>query len=262
MDDRDVFFPNIFYFIHRECTPTWKLDENTTGSLNITYVTKGTANYVINNEIYNVSAGDLLCLPSRTVRSAETSTDDLMACYSVDFNLFDVQGKPVSSPFPMIHRIGIHPDIINLYNELSYVLLNKNPGHKIKMCGLFMIILYRYYELTVCNAKPSVTDPRIYKSIRFISQNCFRKITTKELADNVNLNPVYFGALFKKETGVSVNGYIVRIRMNHAENMLKSGEYTINETAEHCGYSDVLYFRKHFKLTMGYPPSQCLKSLY
>ena len=262
MDARDDFFPDIIYFIRRECTPSWRMDEQTTNIINITYVTRGVAGYVINGEKYDVAAGDLLCLPAGTVRAATTPVDDLMVCYSTDLKLIDAQGEQIPPPFPVIHRVGLHADLINLYNELNFILLNKGPGCNIKARGLFMIILHRFYELVLCKEKPSVTDQRVNKAIRFISENYFRKITTRELAANVSLNPVYFGAIFKQETGMSVNGYLVRIRMNHAKNMLKSGEYTINETAEHCGYSDVLYFRKQFKLVMGYPPSLCFKNLY
>ena len=100
-------------------------------------------------------------------------------------------------------------------------------------------------------------DPRIQKTIKYISEHYSENISVAKLAELVRLKPVYFGALFKQETSVTVNQYLAQIRINHAENMLCKGEYTVNETAERCGYNDVHYFRKQFKSILGYLPSQC-----
>ncbi|MDR3284830.1 MAG: AraC family transcriptional regulator [Treponema sp.] len=84
------------------------------------------------------------------------------------------------------------------------------------------------------------------------------QLTVREMAERLNLNPVYFGALFKKETGVTMNQYLIQTRMRNAENMLRSGEYKIKKAAERCGYTDMYYFRKQFKAQIGIPPSQCI----
>jgi YesN/AraC family two-component response regulator len=78
------------------------------------------------------------------------------------------------------------------------------------------------------------------------------------LADLVGLHRVYFGALFKKQTGITVNRYITRTRVRYAENMLRSGEYRVQEVAEKCGYNDIYSFYKNFKAAMGIAPSKCI----
>ncbi|RIX51677.1 AraC family transcriptional regulator [Paenibacillus nanensis] len=61
-------------------------------------------------------------------------------------------------------------------------------------------------------------------------------IQVKDLASLVGPNPSYFGTLFKKHTGTTVNAYINWVRINNAENLLASGEFSIAETAYKCGY--------------------------
>jgi AraC-like DNA-binding protein len=61
-----------------------------------------------------------------------------------------------------------------------------------------------------------------------ISSHVFRKCA----ADS-------FDHLFKRETGMSIHQYINKVRTRNAENMLKSGNYKVEEIAEHCGLSDV-----------------------
>jgi AraC-like DNA-binding protein len=57
----------------------------------------------------------------------------------------------------------------------------------------------------------------------------------------LSLNAAYFGTLFNRETGTSVNRYIARIRIRNAENILRSGVCRVTEAAEQCGYSDMCH---------------------
>lgn len=136
--------------------------------------------------------------------------------------------------------------------------MRKENGYLIKSQALFMLILHRFFELTIYKNNSYTMDPRIQKTIKYISDHYSEDLSVAKLAELVRLKPVYFGALFKHETSVTVNQYLTQIRINHAENMLRNGEYTISETSERCGYNDVHYFRKQFKSILGYLPSQCI----
>ena len=75
-----------------------------------------------------------------------------------------------------------------------------------------------------------------------------------------NLSPLYFGTLFKQETGLTFRQYLTNIRINQAENLLSSGMYNVSEAAAECGFSDVFYFSKVFKEHRGISPSEVIKS--
>jgi YesN/AraC family two-component response regulator len=84
------------------------------------------------------------------------------------------------------------------------------------------------------------------------------------MAGITGLNAVYFGALFRRETGMTLNRYLLKTRMKNAENILRSGNHTVEETARRCGYNDAWYFSKHFKKECGISPSECIpkKNIY
>jgi two-component system response regulator YesN len=80
----------------------------------------------------------------------------------------------------------------------------------------------------------------------------------QKMANMVGLSSVYLGALFKKKIGVSMNRYLINVRIKNAENMLRSGNYKVGEVVERCGYGDVFHFYKQFKTVMGISPSECI----
>jgi YesN/AraC family two-component response regulator len=156
----------------------------------------------------------------------------------------------------MVNHIGLRDDIIQLFHDLNYTWTDRQPGYTIKSRGLLLMILHRFLELTVYNNEATVKDHRIENVIRYITQHYSERLTVEKLASMVNLNAAYFGTLFSREIGTSVNHYIARIRIRNAENILRSGVYRVTDVAEQCGYSDMYHFYKHFKALTGLPPSK------
>lgn len=57
-------------------------------------------------------------------------------------------------------------------------------------------------------------------------------------------------------TGYAPADYIRMIRLQHAAQLLKQGEYTIAEITDRVGFSDAKYFREVFKKYYGVSPSK------
>jgi AraC-like DNA-binding protein len=247
--------PDIDYVIFRKCTPAWRMYQHKINSCDITYIIEGKAQYIINGNSYSLQAGDLLCLPEGCVRSGVTYPNSLMRCFSVDFSMSDYSGEAVALPFPIVSHISCQNDIISMFHNLVNTWIEKQPGYVIKTQGLFLLILYRFFELIVFNSDSEEGDYRVKKAIRYIAKHYSERLSVKDIAGMVGLNAVYFGALFKQSTGLSINRYVIQTRIKNAENLLISGEYHVEEVAAHCGFSDVAHFYKLFKELMGFPPS-------
>lgn len=255
------YAPQVDYYVHRVCTPSWEIEESITGFIDLTYVTNGSALYFIGEKIFKVSAGDLLCIPKGSLRSASSVPEDLMECFSINFTLHNHLGEEKSLPFPIICRVGHQPDIIALYRDMNAEWLRRAPGCQMKVRAIALMILQRYFELIVFKTNSGLIDNRIKKSIRYITDNYARPITIQDLAQITGLNSVYLGNLFKLSTGMTFRQYLTSIRLNHAEDMLRSGEYNVNEAALMCGFSDIFYFSKVFKENRGISPSKVVKSV-
>ncbi|WP_438352003.1 AraC family transcriptional regulator [Paenibacillus sp. FA6] len=260
MEINDFLVPDIGYLIYRKCTPTWEIAKNEISFCDITYVIEGKGIYIINGVQYEVKRGDLLCIPRGSIRMAQCNVDDLMNLYSANFTLYEMNGQLSDLPLPLLTHIGIKSDLIGLFRELSNAWVRKEIGYHTRTRGLMLVIIHRLFELILLKKDPTSIDYRVKKAINYISENYASNVSVKEIANLVGLNKVYFGALFKNETGILVNQYLTKTRINQAEDMLQNGECNVSEAAERCGYNDLSHFRKQFKMIKGYSPSQCLRN--
>lgn len=95
---------------------------------------------------------------------------------------------------------------------------------------------------------------------KYIQKNYADDITLLQLSELVHLNKNYLGNLFRKETGQSINEYIIEIRMAEAKELLLHTQLTAKTVAEKVGYEDERYFYKIFKKTTGYTARDFVKN--
>lgn len=95
----------------------------------------------------------------------------------------------------------------------------------------------------------------IKRAREYIEEFYAGKITLENVAEIVDLNPVYFSVLFKKEMGMNFSAYLIQVRMQQAKQMLVKGNETIAAISEHVGYKDARYFSQTFARTVGVKPA-------
>lgn len=81
----------------------------------------------------------------------------------------------------------------------------------------------------------------------------------QQICENVNLSNAYFSQLFKKETGIGVNAYIVQSRIERAKELLKETNLKCAEVACQTGFSSSGYFVQVFKKNAGMTPGEFRK---
>ena len=87
------------------------------------------------------------------------------------------------------------------------------------------------------------------------------KLTLSGLAKRFSVSFEHFSRMFKKETGLGFSKYLNSLRLQYAEQLLKSSEkYSITEVAQICGFDDSNYFSKKFKEVYGISPKKLQKT--
>jgi len=249
------------YFNHRKCTPQWViLQPDVTPFIDVTYVVKGQALYRINGREHAVKAGDLLCVPQGSRRTARAVPDDLMECYTMNFQLYDSRdGSDVPLPLALITPIGQAPHVARLFEEMSHTWLMREAGYRLKTNGYALIILAELLGMVNDPRHVANMDARVRRAVDHITAHFNESVCLTDLAALARLNPTYFSKLFRESMGVSVNQYVQAIRVNHAEMLLAEGNHSVTEVAKLCGFCDVFYFSRVFKQQKGVSPSVVIK---
>ena len=76
------------------------------------------------------------------------------------------------------------------------------------------------------------------------------------IARSLRITPNYLLKLFRREIGMSAQGYLQNLRLTHAEKLLGSTRLSIAEIALASGFSDGNYFARFFRLKHGVSPRQ------
>lgn len=116
----------------------------------------------------------------------------------------------------------------------------------------------------------SVEDPlarknfavSINQAIDFIQNNYMKKLTLKNISEQVYLHPTYLSNIFKKQTGYTIVDYINYYRVIQAKRMLMDPNNKIYWVTEKVGFVNERYFSEVFKKITNMTPTQYKQNSY
>jgi YesN/AraC family two-component response regulator len=96
--------------------------------------------------------------------------------------------------------------------------------------------------------------PQLKEVFDFIEAHYHEGITLCNVAVAVGYSPAYLTNRVAKQTGETVNCWIVKRRMAEARFLLQNNDQTIEKIAKALGYQDVSHFSRQFRQHHGLPP--------
>jgi AraC-like DNA-binding protein len=90
----------------------------------------------------------------------------------------------------------------------------------------------------------------------FIAQNCTQNLSAQDMGRAVDLHPNYAMSVFKKTFGITLNEYLTRQRISHAQRLLVTSEAKIAHIALSSGFTSISRFNAAFHAICHNSPSQ------
>jgi transcriptional regulator GlxA family with amidase domain len=100
---------------------------------------------------------------------------------------------------------------------------------------------------------------RIGRSIAYMVEHLDQPLQVSTLAAQASVSPSHYFALFKRQTGTAPIDFFIRLRMNHARDLLDSTGSSVKEIAAAMGYDDPFYFSRVFKSVHRVAPAEYRK---
>ena len=160
--------------------------------------------------------------------------------------------------FPTADSAGSNlGSVINLMiNEVESAGENSNAVIDRLSDILFIEAIRAYMHL---NAKDQgyiavMKDPRLSNALTSFHKQTAKNWTVQTLSEEAGMSRSAFADKFKQMLDMSPMEYVMSWRMQQAYNTLTSGNESVMQIAEDCGYQSEAAFRKAFKKQFGVGP--------
>lgn len=104
--------------------------------------------------------------------------------------------------------------------------------------------------------EPGEQDPLTRVNLYLAAHWSDPGLTVQDMAQELGFTNTYLCAAYKKSSGITINQYITRLRVEHAKELLSSTSRKLYEVGRSVGYTDGKYFTRVFTRETGLTPKQ------
>ena len=142
--------------------------------------------------------------------------------------------------------------VVSLFDELVSLLERRlSPAHLLAASGVGWHLLSR---IVADRVLPPDGSP-LERAMRYLEARIDGTIRVKELAELVGMSPSHLSALFRDASGSGPNAFHTSLKMSRARGLLDTTMMSVTEVALAVGYTDPLYFSRHFRRIHGTSPT-------
>ena len=175
-------------------------------------------------------------------------------CYAVNFSVEeDLFAKPCAV------SVRDKSGMLSLFRRLEAAWRTKKPGYLFHSRAL----TYEIIRKLCVERETAYGDPEkralIRPAVEAIHEGYTEDLSIADLAKLCRITPEYFRALFRREFGSSPLKYINNLRLVRAEELLKTGLYSVAQVATLSGFGDLSRFSREFKKYSGSSPAAFLR---
>lgn len=168
----------------------------------------------------------------------------------------------VSKHQPVFSPVGYPCADTSILEQLLFQILEKSQ-QKYAGLGRLYVFFQEMLSLSLYEQTPAeaVTSPKHYAEMvmNYISEKYSEPIHIQGIADYCGLDRSYLGKVFRHETGLTPQRYLMEFRMSRAKELLLNTDIPVQHVSYSVGYNDPLAFSKVFRQEVGMSPTEFRK---
>lgn len=227
---------------------------------NLIFVTRGQAVWVIDDESFAMSPGDLVLVPPRVRHHAFSRTRKItLGSLHVEFTLpggqdvFELLSPPRFRSIEPGSRLDSY-----LHGSLLEWDRNDKAQSLLMLPNWARLVVFEllHHDARLGLLRQRAIDPIVAALLDELDRRIGRSTSLRELAQLSGFSQQHLNRLFRRALGMTPLQYLSRLRMDRAKIMLADGRLNIRAIAAKLGFEDAYYFSRFFKQHFGCSPAQ------
>lgn len=254
-----LYYPvSVGYF---DCTPSYHLQRNIFSSYLLIVMLTGSLSFQTLHSQGVAHPGQVLLLDCNAPHAYAANG-------KCSFTFIHFSGAHSSELYARIVSKGGNllrtPQISILHETIGELLSSMrdhvqiSPAHA---SGMIYSILMSLWDNCTAAESAAVANPVADKAISYIQCHLTERLTVEDVAAYTGYSASYFSHLFSSATGMSPYQFIVRSRVEQAQQLLKTTQLSIQEISFQCGFNSAANFCYTFRKTAGCSPQEYRKRL-
>lgn len=259
-------------YLHMEKWPVRECQMHFHPDIEFMLMLNGKVECLTSNQNFLLTAGDIFIINSNQPHALASPTSGCTVIWLAIHPRFCATFFPALSSIRFIDALlrpddslyeGIYTSIRQIYD---FYHLRPN-GYVFKLHECLNRIFYdlisaeRYVELSEAETNTKKRNmARASQIIDYVERNYAAKPRLEELAVKMRLSPDYLSHFVRDTLGCTFREYLIRVRMIHARELLRSHPITQLDLLLQTGFSDYRYFSRAFRRIYGCTPREYQKA--
>ena len=143
--------------------------------------------------------------------------------------------------------------VARVLEEATTVLNRQNSGLRLALDTLVLDVM-RAFSHPVGARTNVAKHPAVLRAVLLLETRFREPWGINEIAEYVEMSRAHFATLFQQNTGISLHKFLIRVRISHAEQLLRTSGQSCGSIAKECGFATIQHFSAAFKLQTGLTP--------
>ncbi len=258
-----VFSKDASYYIHKSMIgDAYPLHRHEFFEIDLLLTGKATSQ--INDCTYELSVGDIIFLSPADHHSylLKEDADDVLSVLNIAFPINLIYSGSLAH-IPFDSSISHLNDAEFLSAKYICDIALEHYENKAPHCDLFIKTCIEW--LFLCIEQHMLTESHgdernnidFAPALAYIHAN-FADVNLRRdsVAKIMNMSPTHFSKCFHRIVGISFQNYLLNLRLNYANGVLKTTNLSVSQVALSSGFSSDCYFSKMYKQRFGMAPGK------
>lgn len=253
--------PSSQMIIHRaiEADKSYPFPAHWHESLEMMCFCSGACNVRMDAQSFSVHAGDVVCINPNQIHYL--LLEQPIRYHALIISPAFLKGIGLPDDVSLVPLIR-DPRISELFETVITENRERLPFYRTAQNAAVSSLLvqlcrdYRNHDPSVGRDAAHNSKVRLVRQcMDYINRHYLDGISTSDISREIGITVNYLCACFKDVTNMTIKKYINSMKCRDAEAMLSSGSYTVTEAGLHCGFDNMAYFAKMYRLIIGENPS-------